>query len=93
MADPRHAQLGGVALWARVCLGELTLDETPALVGVSATFTPSVHVHAYAQGYAEYRKLLSQAQGALPPAELKIRNVVMMAKSPDSGEARRAAAA
>ena len=26
VADPRHAQLRGVALWARVCLGELTLD-------------------------------------------------------------------
>ena len=27
VADPRNAQLRGVALWARICLGELTLDD------------------------------------------------------------------
>ena len=57
VADPRNAQLRGVALWARVCLGELTLDEVAALVPVSATFTPSGHAPAYAEGYAEYRRL------------------------------------
>ena len=34
VADPRHAQLRGVALWARVCLGELTLADVPGLVPV-----------------------------------------------------------
>ena len=63
VADPRHAQLSGVALWARVCLGELTLEETPALVAVSATFIPSAHAHAYADGYAEYRKLYRKLKG------------------------------
>jgi xylulokinase len=63
VADPRHAQLRGVALWARVCLGELNLDDTPALVRVSATFTPSAHAHAYSGGYAEYRKLYGKLKG------------------------------
>lgn len=63
VADPRHAQLSGVALWARVCLGELTLDETPALVRVSATFTPSAHAQAYSAAYAEYRKLYGRLKG------------------------------
>jgi xylulokinase len=63
VADPRHAQLRGVALWARVCLGEVTLDETPTLVPVSTTFTPSAHAHAYSNGYAEYRKLYRKLKG------------------------------
>lgn len=63
VSDPRNAQLRGVALWARVCLGELTLDEVPALVPVSAAFTPSVDRRAYAEGYAEYRKLYGKLKG------------------------------
>jgi xylulokinase len=63
VADPRHAQLRGVALWARVCLGELTLDEVPRLVPVPATFTPSAHTQAYSGGYAEYRKLYGRLKG------------------------------
>ena len=63
MADPRHAQLRGVALWARVCLGELTLGDVPALVPASATFTPSAHTQAYSDGYAEYRKLYGKLKG------------------------------
>ncbi len=63
VADPRHAQQRGVALWARVCLGELTLDEVPALVPVQATFTPSAHTQAYAAAYAEYRKLYGKLKG------------------------------
>jgi len=63
VADPRHAQLRGVALWARVCLGELTLGEVPALVPASATFTPSAHTQAYSDGYAEYRKLYGKLKG------------------------------
>ena len=63
VADPRHAQLRGVALWARVCLGELTLDEVPALVPVPATFTPSANARAYSVGFAEYRKLYGKLKG------------------------------
>jgi xylulokinase len=63
VADPRHAQLRGVALWARICLGELTLDEVPALVPAAATFTPSPDTGAYAARYAEYRKLYGKLKG------------------------------
>jgi xylulokinase len=63
VADPRHAQLRGVALWARVCLGELTLDEVPALVPVATTFTPSPDARDYAAGYAEYRNLYGKLKG------------------------------
>jgi xylulokinase len=61
VADPRHAQLRGVALWARVCLGELTLDEVPALVPVAEVFEPDSE--AYADAYAEYRKLFGTLKG------------------------------
>ncbi len=58
VADPRHAQLRGVALWARICLGELALQDVPALVPVAQTFTPSpIDVLAYGDAYAEYAKL------------------------------------
>jgi xylulokinase len=63
VADPRHAQLRGVALWARVCLGELTLEEVPALVPVADTFTPSNDSEAYRDGYAEYRKVYGRLKG------------------------------
>ncbi len=63
VADPRNAQLCGVALWARVCLGELTLREVPALVPVAATFRPSADARVYAEGYAEYRRLYGTLKG------------------------------
>lgn len=64
VADPRHAQLRGVALWARICLGELTLEDVPPLVPVAQTFTPSAASRgAYAAGYAEYRKLSGTLKG------------------------------
>jgi xylulokinase len=63
VADPRNAQLRGVALWARVCLGELTLEDVPALVPAAATFAPSADAPAYAGGYAEYRKLYGRLKG------------------------------
>jgi xylulokinase len=62
VADPRHAQLRGVALWARICLGELTLDDVPALVPVAQRFTPSGEP-AYEAGYAEYRKMAGTLKG------------------------------
>ena len=64
VADPRHAQLRGVALWARICLGELALDDVPAHVPVAQTFTPSpIAVLTYADAYAEYEKLYSTTKG------------------------------
>ena len=63
MEDPRHAQLRGVSLWARVCLGELSLDKIPALAPAAATFTPSADTGAYSDGYAEYRKLYGMLKG------------------------------
>jgi xylulokinase len=64
VADPRHAQLRGVALWARICLGELALEDVPALVPVAQTFTPSpIDRLTYADAYAEYAKLYGTVKG------------------------------
>jgi xylulokinase len=63
VADARDAQLRGVALWARVCLGELTLADVPALVPVADTFTPSPDNETYAEGYANYRELYRRLKG------------------------------
>ncbi len=63
VADPRHAQLSGVALWARVCLGELELADVPALMPAPTTFTPSAETGAYAARYAEYRRLYKRLKG------------------------------
>jgi xylulokinase len=63
VADPRHAQLRGVALWGRICLGELTFDDVPALTPAAASFTPSAHAAVYRDGYAEYRKLYGKIKG------------------------------
>jgi xylulokinase len=59
-ADPRDAQLKGVALWARVCLGEMTLEEAGARTAVTDTFLPDgPDAAVYAGLYAEYRRLYS----------------------------------
>ena len=63
VAQPRHAQLRGVALWARVCLGELELEQAGSLVSVATTFTPSADAAVYAAGYAEYRRLHGRLKG------------------------------
>lgn len=64
VADPMHAQLRGVALWARVCLGELTLEQAAALVPVAARFRPVPgDREVYARHYAEYRKLYGAVKG------------------------------
>ena len=64
VADPRHAQLRGVALWARICLGELRLEDVPALVPVARRFTPTGDsAGAYAAGFEEYRKLHGTLKG------------------------------
>jgi xylulokinase len=62
VGDPRHAQLRGVALWARICLGELTLEEVPPLVPVAKRFEPTGSA-AYTEPYAEYRKLAGTLKG------------------------------
>ena len=76
VADPRHAQLRGVALWARVCLGELTLDDVPALVPAAATFTPSADAPSLRDGYAEYRKLYGKLKGLYHRLNARTRDVV-----------------
>jgi xylulokinase len=64
VGDPRHAQLRGVALWARICLGEITLADVPALVPVAAVYRPDPgHRATYAAGYAEYRGLHGTLKG------------------------------
>jgi xylulokinase len=57
-ADPRDAQLKGVAAWARVCLGELTLAEAGRQVVVTETFLPDgPDAATYAALYEEFRRL------------------------------------
>jgi xylulokinase len=62
--DPRDAQLRGVALWARVCLGELRLEEAGAMVRVRHRFEPTAaHRAAYDSGYGEFRRLYGTLKG------------------------------
>ena len=62
--DPRDAQLRGVALWARICLGEMTLPQAGARVTVTDTFQPDgPDAAAYAQGYEEFRRLYRALRG------------------------------
>jgi xylulokinase len=57
-SDPRDAQLKGAALWARVCLGELSLKQAGDRAIVTDTFTPDgPDAQAYADLYQEYRRL------------------------------------
>lgn len=56
--DPRDAQLKGVALWARVCLGELTLREAGSRAVVTDTFLPDgPDAGTYRDLYAEFARL------------------------------------
>lgn len=64
VADPLNAQLRGVALWTRVCAGELTLEQAASLVPVARTFSPDLaDREVYARQYAEYRKLYGSLKG------------------------------
>lgn len=57
-ADPRDAQLKGAALWARVCLGELSLEQAGARAVVTDTFDPrGPDAAVYAEQYERYRRL------------------------------------
>ncbi len=62
--DPWNAQLRGVALWALVCMGRLSLAEAAARVPVAATFEPDPADRAvYAQHMREYRTLYRTLRG------------------------------
>ena len=64
VADPLNAQLRGVALWTRVCRGELSLDEAAALVPVERSFRPDAHDRAvYARHAALYPGLYGTLRG------------------------------
>jgi len=57
-ADPRDAQLRGAALWARICLGEMTIEQAGARVVVADTFRPEgPDARVYAEQYERYRRL------------------------------------
>ncbi len=64
VADARDAQLRGVALWAQVCLGELTLQEAGAKIPVDRVFLPSgTDRDEYQRLYGEYRRLYGTLKG------------------------------
>jgi xylulokinase len=57
-SNPRDAQLRGAALWARICLGEMTVQEAGQRVVVTDTFRPDGPDElAYAAQYDEFRRL------------------------------------
>ena len=64
VAQPRDAQLVGAALWALVCLGEMTLPEAASRVRVAEVFEPGdCHVADYQRAYADYRGLYKRLKG------------------------------
>ncbi len=64
VADPLNAQLRGVALWTRVCLGEMSLHEAAARVPVSGRFDPNPpDVRVYREAFEEYRRLAGTLGG------------------------------
>lgn len=64
VADPLNAQLRGVALWTRVCRGQLSLEQAAALVPVAQTFEPVVSERQiYAAHFTEYKKLYGSVKG------------------------------
>ena len=93
VADPRHAQLQ-----RRRPVGP-GLPRRADARGDAGARARGGDVHAVGRRPRLRRRVrrvpqaLPQAQGALPPAELGVRDVLMMAQSPDSGEARRPAGA
>lgn len=64
VATPRVAQLRGIALWSRVCLGELSLAEAAANVPVDRVFTPDPQDSLeYARMYDVYRRIYPAVKG------------------------------
>ena len=57
-ADPRDAQLKEAAAWARVCLGEMTLEQAGQQAIVTDVFLPDGPDAAiYSELYAEFQHL------------------------------------
>jgi len=57
-AEPRDAQLRGAALWARICLGEMTIEEAGRRTVVTDTFLPDgPDAAVYAAHYEQFRRL------------------------------------
>jgi xylulokinase len=64
VSDPMHAQLRGTALWARVCLGEISLRQAAGMVTVAETFVPDPQDAAvYQELFTEYRRLYGTLKG------------------------------
>lgn len=64
VADPLNAQLRGVALWTRVCRGELSLEAAASLVPVDRVFAPvPAERDIYAEHFARYTKLYGALKG------------------------------
>lgn len=64
VADPWNAQLRGVALWAQVCMGRMSLAEAASRVPVARVFDPDpADREMYARHMAEYRKLYGTVKG------------------------------
>lgn len=58
VADARSAQLRGVAMWARVGLGEISVEESAASVPVDRVFYPGdTDRETYQRLYAEYQRI------------------------------------
>jgi xylulokinase len=59
-ANPRDAQLKGAAAWARVSLGEMTIEEAGDRAVVTDTFRPDgPDAPVYAALFEEYKRLYS----------------------------------
>jgi xylulokinase len=64
VADPAQAQLRGVALYALVALGSLSLDHAAALVPAATAFDPDpANVARYAPMYAEFTRVYGRLKG------------------------------
>jgi xylulokinase len=60
-ADPRDAQLKGAALWARVSLGEMTIEEAGSRAVVTDTFRPDgPDALVYRELFEQYRHLYAK---------------------------------
>lgn len=64
VADPLNAQVRGVALWTRVCSGELSLEQAAALVPLDRSFRPDPGDRAvYAANLEHFRGLYGTLKG------------------------------
>ena len=64
VANPRDAQLRGIALWARVCLGEISLETAAGLVPVDRVFEPvPADQEIYDRHFDQYQKVYGKLKG------------------------------